>query len=46
MPYTEAYLQIRNYMHAISAMFIYNAICVLSDLSESHAGPSLPAKIA
>lgn len=35
---SEAYTQIRNYMHAIPSMFIYNAICVMSDLSESRAG--------
>ena len=35
---SEAYTQIRNYMHAIPSMFIYNAICVLSDLSENRAG--------
>ena len=35
---SEAYTQIRNYMHAIPSMFIYNAICVMSDLSESKAG--------
>ncbi len=33
-----AYTQIRNYMHAIPSMFIYNAICVMSDLSENRAG--------
>ena len=35
---SEAYTQIRNYMHAIPSMFVYNAICVMSDLSESRAG--------
>ena len=35
---SEAYTQIRNYTHAIPSMFIYNAICVMSDLSESRAG--------
>ena len=35
---SEAYTQIRNYTHAIPSMFIYNAICVMSDLSESKAG--------
>ena len=35
---SEAYTQIRNYMHAIPSMFIYNAICVMSDLSENRAG--------
>lgn len=35
---SEAYKQIRNYMHSIPSMFIYNAICVMSDLSENRAG--------
>ena len=35
---SEAYTQIRNYMHAIPSMFIYNAICVMSDFSQSRAG--------
>ena len=35
---SEAYTQIRNYMHAIPSMFIYNAICVISDLSKNRAG--------
>ncbi len=35
---SEAYLQIRNYMHSIPSMFIYNQICVMSDLSENRAG--------
>ncbi|MBR6200768.1 MAG: type I restriction endonuclease subunit R [Spirochaetales bacterium] len=35
---SEAYSQIRNYMQAIPSMFIYNAICVMSDLSQSRAG--------
>lgn len=35
---SEAYTQIRNYMHSIPSMFIYNAICVMSDLSENRAG--------
>ena len=29
---SEAYTQIRNYMHEIPSMFIYNCICVMSDL--------------
>src|SRR5699024_9473607 len=28
---SEAYRQLRNYMHEIPSMFIYNAICVMSD---------------
>ncbi len=35
---SEAYKQIRNYMQIIPSMFIYNAICVMSDLSVSKAG--------
>ena len=35
---SEAYLQIRNYMHEIPSMFIYNAICVMSDQLISKAG--------
>ena len=34
----NAYNQIRNYMQDISSMFIYNAICVISDLSTNKAG--------
>lgn len=35
---SEAYLQIRNYMHEIPSMFIYNCICVMSDHLTSKAG--------
>ncbi len=35
---SEAYLQLRNYMQEIPAMFIYNAICVMSDMMTSKAG--------
>lgn len=35
---SEAYLQLRNYMHEIPSMFIYNAICVMSDQLTSKAG--------
>src|SRR5574344_1841361 len=35
---SEAYLQIRNYMHEIPSMFIYNAICAISDQAISKAG--------
>ena len=34
----NAYNQIRNYMQDIPAMFNYNAICVISDLSTNKAG--------
>ena len=35
---SEAYRQIRNYMHEIPSMFVYNAICVMSDQLTSKAG--------
>ncbi|OUO70392.1 type I restriction endonuclease subunit R [Thomasclavelia spiroformis] len=35
---SEAYRQLRNYMHEIPSMFIYNAICVMSDHLISKAG--------
>lgn len=35
---SEAYLQLRNYMQEIPYMFIYNAICVMSDMGTSKAG--------
>ena len=35
---SEAYKQIRNYMNEIPSMFIYNAICVMSDMTISKAG--------
>jgi len=35
---SEAYLQIRNYMQEIPSMFIYNAICVMSDQLTTKAG--------
>ena len=35
---SEAYLQIKNYMHEIPSMFIYNAFCVMSDMLLSKAG--------
>ncbi|MDD7401122.1 MAG: type I restriction endonuclease subunit R [Eubacteriales bacterium] len=34
----EAYRQIRNYMHEIPSMFIYNCICVISDQANTLAG--------
>ncbi len=34
----DAYLQLRNYMQEIPSMFIYNAICVISDMLHSKAG--------
>lgn len=34
----NAYNQIRNYIHDIPSMFIYNAVCVISDLSTNKAG--------
>ena len=35
---SEAYRQIQNYKHEIPSMFIYNTICVMSDLAVSKAG--------
>lgn len=35
---SEAYRQLRNYMQEIPSMFIYNAICVMSDQLTSRAG--------
>lgn len=35
---SQAYLQIRNYMREIPTLFIYNAICVMSDQLTSRAG--------
>ena len=37
-PASEAYLQLRNYMQEIPSLFVYNAICVMSDMSTSKAG--------
>lgn len=35
---SDAYLQIRNYMHEIPSVFIYNAFLVMSDMLVSKAG--------
>lgn len=35
---SEAYKQIRNYIQEIPSMFIYNCICVMSDMMTSKAG--------
>lgn len=35
---SEAFLQLRNYMHEIPSLFIYNAFLVMSDLAQSRAG--------
>ena len=35
---SEAYAQLRNYMHEVPSLFIYNAFCVMSDMSCSKAG--------
>lgn len=35
---SEGYTQIRNYIHEIPSMFIYNQICVMSDQLTSKAG--------
>ena len=35
---SEAYRQLRNYMHEIPTLFAYNAFCVMSDQATSKAG--------
>ena len=35
---SAAYRQLRNYMHEIPALFVYNAVCVMSDMTTSKAG--------
>ena len=35
---SEAYAQLRNYMHEIPSLFVYNAFCVMSDMATSKAG--------
>lgn len=35
---SDAYRQLRNYMYEIPSLFVYNAICVMSDLATSRAG--------
>lgn len=35
---SAAYRQLRNYMYEVPSLFIYNAICVMSDMSVSMAG--------
>ena len=35
---SDAYRQLRNYMHEIPSLFIYNQVCVMSDLTVSKAG--------
>ena len=35
---SDAYRQLRNYMYEIPSMFIYNAVCVMSDMTTSKAG--------
>lgn len=35
---SAAYRQLRNYMYEIPSMFIYNAVCVMSDMTTSKAG--------
>lgn len=36
---SAAYRQLRNYMYEIPSLFIYNQVCVMSDLTTSKAGP-------
>ena len=35
---SEAFLQLRNYMHEVPSLFVYNAFLVMSDLGVSKAG--------
>ncbi len=35
---SDAYLQLRNYMHHIPSMFVPNAFCVMSDMAETRVG--------
>ncbi|HJC46849.1 MAG TPA: type I restriction endonuclease subunit R [Candidatus Lachnoclostridium pullistercoris] len=35
---SDAYRQLRNYMYEIPSMFIYNEVCVMSDMTTSRAG--------
>jgi len=35
---SEAYNQLKNYMDKIPSLFVYNAFCVMSDLTDSKAG--------
>ena len=35
---SAAYRQLRNYMHEIPSLFVYNAVCVMSNLTISKAG--------
>lgn len=35
---SAAFRQLRNYMHEIPSIFIYNAVCVMSDMTTSKAG--------
>lgn len=35
---SDAYLQLRNYMHHIPSLFVPNAFCVMSDMSETRVG--------
>lgn len=35
---SAAYRQLKNYMHEIPSLFIYNAVCVMSDMTTSKAG--------
>ena len=35
---SAAYRQLRNYMHEIPSIFVYNAVCVMSDMTTSKVG--------
>jgi len=36
--FTDGYRQIKNYMHEIPSLFVYNAFCIISDLIDSKVG--------
>lgn len=43
---STAYRQLRNYMYEIPSLFIYNQVCIMSDLTISKAGTITPEKTA
>lgn len=42
---SDAYLQLRNYMHHIPSMFVPNVFCVMSDMSETRVGTMVSRKL-
>ena len=41
---SAAYRQLRNYLNEITSLFIYNQICVMSDLTTSKEGTIISGK--